>query len=993
MSTSSFSIRTSSIKTRILFLLLLIIALAVIVLSVFAITTITQESESAQITSSTALRSQAKDYLIQITETNADERDLNLEQIRLDAEELAGYISSVYSSKATLETESYYSADEHLSRGPDGQYSNSGEELSSVFVPSGQRLSSDTVKDVELSAYLDLVFESVFVNNPSTVAIYFATPRDVVRYYPNIDLGEVLPPDFKASQRPWYLASMPESNPDGVGVWSPVYIDATGRGFVTTASAPVFDEQARLIGVLGIDITLSELTSVIEGTQILQSGYSFLIDETGQAIALPAQGFQDIFNRAQGDEDIGSNLTETESEFSPILEEMVSGESGFGTINSEGGQELFVAYAPLEGTGWSLASVVQAEEILGDVGQLQSEFQERSRSLILTRILPLAVITFVVVALIAYFALDRLVSPLQKMATAAQSVGEGQWDTELPTDRKDEIGTLAIALDQMTQQVRNSISGLEVRVAERAQDLERQSRQMQTTSEIARISSELPTTEELTAQAVELIQFGFGFYQVSIFILDETGQWAVLSASTGDAGRRMLARRHRLAVGSASFVGWASAHLESRVSPDVEKDPFHLKNPLLPETQSEAAVPMLLGERVIGVIDVQSTEPDVFGPTDIQALQAIAAEMAIAIDNSRLLRNTQAELLRSEADYRSRTQSSWANLYQSDKDSVIHLGVVDEADPDLTRLPAVVNAQRTGEATLTEGGRVIVVPIVVRGEAVATIAARKPIAGETWRDDEIPMLEAVAGQTGLALETARQYTEEQRRVAELEVLNRVSQAVSQMLQLKSLYRVVHAQINQVLGETDLMVVLFNEDSEELIFPYVSEGGDLKDLNPLPLGDDPTSTVVTTRQPILLLPEAIHLGQVPIGSDQAPRSWLGVPMLVGDQVIGAIIVKDLIQDERYSEEDLALLSTIASQVATAIQNMRLIEQVQRSARRERLIHEITSKVRRSQSVRSVLETTAREVGRALQVGRAAVSLGNGDEENSPDVVSEDESETV
>jgi GAF domain-containing protein/HAMP domain-containing protein len=974
-----FSFRASSLKTRILFLLLVIIALAVLVLSVFAISTITQESQSAQITSSTALRSQARDYLIQITQTNADERDLNLEQIRLDAEELAGYLGSVYSNSANLDTEAFFKAEEHINEGPDGQYSNSQEEISSVFVPAGQPLTNATLNDVEISAYLDLVFESVFENNPSTVAIYFATPRNVVRYYPNIGLGEVLPPDFEASERPWYLASMPEENPAGIGVWSPVYVDATGRGFVTTASAPVLDEEGRLLGVLGIDITLSELTAAVENTQILQSGYSFLIDDTGQAIALSSEGFNDLLGREMQDEDIGINLAETETEFSAIIENMMAGDSGFDTITMQDDEELFVAYAPLESTGWSLASVVGSDEVLREVSQLQAEFESRSRTLVLNRILPIAIITFILVAVVAYFFLDRLVSPLQKMAAAAQSVGDGQWETELPIERKDEIGTLAKALNEMTQQVRNSISGLEVRVAERAQDLERQSRQMQTTSEIARISADLPSTHEFTAQAVDLIQVGFGFYHVSIYVIDETHQWAILSASTGEVGMRMLARRHRLAVGSASMVGWASANLESRFSPDVEKDPFHLHNPLLPETRSEAAVPMLLGDRVIGVIDVQSQDYDAFGPTDLQALQAIAAEMAIAIDNSRLLRETQAELKRSEAEYHTRTQSSWGNLFRTGSERIIHLGTVDDDDAQaLTDLIAIEAVQRSGEVAIAENGRVIVVPITVRGEVVATISARKPVAGERWDEEEVLMLEAVAGQTGLALETARQYTEEQRRVAELEVLNRISQAVSQMLQLKSLYRVVHVQINQVLGDTDMMVVLYEEETDDLHFAYVSEAGELKELEPIPLGDDPTSTVVTSRQPILLLPDSIQLVQPPIGSKETPRSWLGVPMLVGDQVIGVIIVKDPEREERYSEEDVALLSTIASQVATAIQNMRLIDQVQRTARRERLIHEITSKVRRSQSVRSVLETTAREVGKALQVGRAAVSLGDGDQ---------------
>ncbi len=98
------------------------------------------------------------------------------------------------------------------------------------------------------------------------------------------------------------------------------------------------------------------------------------------------------------------------------------------------------------------------------------------------------------------------------------------------------------------------------------------------------------------------------------------------------------------------------------------------------------------------------------------------------------------------------------------------------------------------------------------------------------------------------------------------------------------------------------------------------------------------------------------------------------MLSGDQVVGVIIIKDDDQEHRYTEEDVALMSTIAGQVATSLENLRLLDQAQRNARRERLIHEITSKVRRSADIPSILETAAREVGRALNASRASVRLG-------------------
>jgi GAF domain-containing protein len=113
-----------------------------------------------------------------------------------------------------------------------------------------------------------------------------------------------------------------------------------------------------------------------------------------------------------------------------------------------------------------------------------------------------------------------------------------------------------------------------------------------------------------------------------------------------------------------------------------------------------------------------------------------------------------------------------------------------------------------------------------------------------------------------------------------------------------------------------------------------------------------------------------------------KSWLGVPLLAGNQTIGVLATLDKTREHRFTEDDVALLSTVAGQVATALQNARLLEQVQQSARRERLIHEITTKVRRSPDIQTVLETTAREVGRALNVTRTTIRLGEAPPEHLP-----------
>jgi GAF domain-containing protein len=525
---------------------------------------------------------------------------------------------------------------------------------------------------------------------------------------------------------------------------------------------------------------------------------------------------------------------------------------------------------------------------------------------------------------------------------------------------------------------------LEDLVASRTLGLERRAIQLQTASEIAKMASEAGDARALMSQAIELIRARFGFYHASIFMLDETGNWAQLEASTGEAGRKMLARKHRLATGSASIIGWVMANRLPRIALDVDQDPFHFRNPLLPDTQAEMAVPLMVGKRLLGALDVQSTEPHAFGEDDVRTLEAIASELAVAIDSARIQREMARQLERIETAYRQQIQAGWQRVSRSSRLPIIHLDQHGEMMPSTEEdFPLIQDAITQGGTVLSQDQRELAIPIEVRGETIATLAARRPRLAEPWTEDEIALIEAIAAQSALALENARQRAEEQRRVTELEVINRISQAVSQMLRLDTLYRIVHRQINQVLGESEMSVVLYDAADETIRIPYAS-GDTSKAEETIPLSEDLTSIVLRSRQPLLLAENLVQQAEI-LGVQNLEveaKSWLGVPMLLGDQILGLIIVEDATTENRFTEDDAALLSTVASQIAAGIQNTQLLDQVQRSARRERLIHEITSKVRRSPDIRSILETTTRELGRALNAVRSTVELGAGNGEHEP-----------
>lgn len=165
--------------------------------------------------------------------------------------------------------------------------------------------------------------------------------------------------------------------------------------------------------------------------------------------------------------------------------------------------------------------------------------------------------------------------------------------------------------------------------------------QLLTASDIARESSSgSMDIEETLSRLVELIRSRFGFYHASIFLIDPLHKFAVLRESTGEAGEQMKARAHKLAVGSASIVGQATGKGIPVVIGDVTKEANYFANPLLPETRSELAIPLKIGDSILGALDVQSTTFNAFSQEDINILQVLADQIAVAIQNADLFTHT-----------------------------------------------------------------------------------------------------------------------------------------------------------------------------------------------------------------------------------------------------------------------------------------------------------------------------------------------------------------
>lgn len=283
--------------------------------------------------------------------------------------------------------------------------------------------------------------------------------------------------------------------------------------------------------------------------------------------------------------------------------------------------------------------------------------------------------------------LRSLADPLERLTEASARLAAGRLETRVAIDRADEFGRLAQVFNEMADRLQTLYDELEERVQERTRALQeanyalqRRAIQLEASAEVSRSIISIFNVDELLRRAVNLIRDRFGFYHAGIFLIDETGEWAVLREATGEAGAQMKAQGHRLRVAETSMVGWTALHRKPRIALDVGKDAVRFANPLLPYTRSEMTLPLMVGGRLLGVLNVQSTEEAAFDEDDIRALQSMADQLAIAIENARRLSEEAAILEATSPIYRFSRRLGTATTVEDVANVIINAVSETEAD-------------------------------------------------------------------------------------------------------------------------------------------------------------------------------------------------------------------------------------------------------------------------------------------------------------------------
>ncbi len=483
-----------------------------------------------------------------------------------------------------------------------------------------------------------------------------------------------------------------------------------------------------------------------------------------------------------------------------------------------------------------------------DTAIIVSNTRQDSANTQLTTILALALIMS---AILAYITTRSITTPVAQLLGSVQKIMNRDFSHQEILQRNDEFGKLSQATSLMTDLLKETYEQLEQRVADRTKALT-------TSSEVSRRLSTILNRNELVTEVVNQVKNSFGYYHTQIYFFDETSENLIMAGGTGEAGEMMLSQFHKVARGRG-LVGRAAETNEPVLVSDTSQNTEWLPNKLLPDTKSEVAVPISIGKQVLGVLDVQHNTVNGLKGEDVDSLQSIANQVAVALQN---IQSTDVVTKRaSELQTVAQISTVAATIGDPQKmlESVVHLT---QRGFGLYHAHVFLYEESVNELTIVA-------------------------CGYKEGDEH----EGTHGVTSIHLD------QEQSLVARA-------------------------------GRTRQAVIVNNVRSDPGWLP-----------NPF-------------------LPET--------------ASEMALPMIVGNKLLGVLDV----QSEKlnaFSDEDANIQTTLASQVATALQNTRSFLDTQRQAEREASVNFITQKIQSSNSIEEALQITARELGHALGMKPTLVTL--------------------
>lgn len=394
--------------------------------------------------------------------------------------------------------------------------------------------------------------------------------------------------------------------------------------------------------------------------------------------------------------------------------------------------------------------------------------------------------------LITIVIINRLfVRPINIVSDTIRAVNAGDLTSAFSINTgDDEIGRLAETIIELRQQLQNFTTDTSARIDARTRDL-------QVTQEIGRVAISQTNLQRLMTQVVNLIVERFDqVYHAQIFLIE--GSHAVLKASTGEAGEQLLAQGHRLGIGGLSVIGQVTQQNQSIIARDTTASEIHHQNEFLRNTRAELAIPIRLGSRVIGALDVQSSIRDVFDEDLVTIMETMTAQIAIAIENSRLFEQSQRRLQEIENATRQQTQRNWQDFMYSQRTQQMMTHAGAQAVYDFSSLRQHASETRQiAIGDITDRNTIpIAIPIIIREQVLGIIEWE--VAEPEFNQNGILLAEELASRLAISLDNARLVQVGQQTADNERIINTISAKISGQTDIEQILQTAIQEVGQAL---------------------------------------------------------------------------------------------------------------------------------------------------------------------------------------------------
>ncbi|NMC85781.1 MAG: GAF domain-containing protein [Anaerolineaceae bacterium] len=351
-----------------------------------------------------------------------------------------------------------------------------------------------------------------------------------------------------------------------------------------------------------------------------------------------------------------------------------------------------------------------------------------------------------------------------------------------------------LEINSLNRSLREEKDTLTQKMDEQTSILERRVTQLKTAAEITKSISSIVDPQLLIRQVSDAVRERFALYYVGVFLIDPMKEFAVLQYGTGEAGRKMMANRHRLAVGGYSMIGWTTHTRKARIALDIGAEAVHFDNPLLPETRSELALPIATTANIYGAMTIQSEKQGAFDENDILVLQSIADNLAIALENNSSFEKTQKTLEEIRVLNKAFVQQAWGEAL------AVHGDL--EAEFENSQLESGAGSTRS-----------VQVPLYLRDEVIGQIDLE--VVGDTLDAQQMEFLESISSQTSSALENARLIDESQRTASRQQKLNELSEQFSRALTIEDILKTAVQEFGHLPSVSEATISLLPPEETNL----------------------------------------------------------------------------------------------------------------------------------------------------------------------------------